>query len=137
MKTLPAKNYTPLSSLNQLCLPMDVGVLIPPDDSVRLLVFVLKQLDLTPLYEAYNLYCERRRREQADRKRNAAERDVGKLPVDEAESTDTHRRIGTIEAMSDEVQAWVAKRNSRNTTIQWQFTTKDARIKLQHLYPKI
>jgi hypothetical protein len=48
MKTLPAKNYTPLSTLNQLCLPMDVGVLIPPDDPVRLLVFVLKQLDLTP-----------------------------------------------------------------------------------------
>jgi predicted AAA+ superfamily ATPase len=48
-----------------------------------------------------------------------------------------NRRIGTIEAMSDEVQAWAAKRNSRNTTIQWQFTTKDARIKLQHLYPKI
>jgi hypothetical protein len=38
MKTLPAKNYTPLSGLNQLCLPMDVGVLIPHDDSVRLLV---------------------------------------------------------------------------------------------------
>jgi hypothetical protein len=35
---LPAKNYTPLSPLNQLCLPMDVGVLIPPDDPVRLLV---------------------------------------------------------------------------------------------------
>jgi hypothetical protein len=24
---LPVKNYTPLSTLNQLCLPMDVGVL--------------------------------------------------------------------------------------------------------------
>jgi hypothetical protein len=72
MKTIPAKNYTPFSTLNQLCLPLDVGVLIPPDDSVRLLVFVLKQLDLTPLYEAYNAYCESRRREQA-------ERDAGKL----------------------------------------------------------
>jgi hypothetical protein len=45
---LPVKNYTPLSALNQLCLPMNVGVLIPPDDPARLLVFVLKQLDLTP-----------------------------------------------------------------------------------------
>jgi hypothetical protein len=90
MKTLPAKNYTPLSSLNQLCLPMDAGVLIPPDDSVRLLVFVLKQLELNPLYEAYNAYCERRRREQADRKRKAAERGAGKLiATDEAERADT------------------------------------------------
>jgi hypothetical protein len=48
-----------------------------------------------------------------------------------------NRRMEEIAAMRDEVQAWVAKRNSRNTTIHWQFTTKDARIKLQHLYPKI
>jgi hypothetical protein len=48
-----------------------------------------------------------------------------------------NRRMEKIETMSDEVQAWVAKRNSRKTTIHWQFTTKDARIKLQHLYPKI
>ncbi|MDR2245669.1 MAG: hypothetical protein LBE17_03180, partial [Treponema sp.] len=65
MKTLPAKTYTPLSTLNQLCLPMDSGVLIPPDDPVRLLVFVLKRLDVNPFYEAYTAYCERRRREQA------------------------------------------------------------------------
>jgi hypothetical protein len=58
---LPAKNYTVLSALNQLCLPMDSGVLIPPDDPVRLPVFVLKRLDLNPLYEAYTAYCEKRR----------------------------------------------------------------------------
>jgi hypothetical protein len=48
MNTIPANTYTTLSTLNQLCLPINVGVLIPPDDSVRFLVFVLKQLDLTP-----------------------------------------------------------------------------------------
>jgi hypothetical protein len=62
MKTLPAKNHTPLSTLNQLYLPMDVGVLIPSDDSVRLPAFVLKRLDLNPLYEAYSAYREKRRR---------------------------------------------------------------------------
>jgi hypothetical protein len=44
---LPAQSYTALSTLNQRRLPMDVGVLIPPEDSVRLLVFVLKQLHQT------------------------------------------------------------------------------------------
>jgi hypothetical protein len=48
-----------------------------------------------------------------------------------------NRRIGTIEEMGDEAHAWVAKRNNRKTTIHWQFTTANARIKLQHLYPKI
>jgi hypothetical protein len=47
-----------------------------------------------------------------------------------------NRRIGTIERMSDEVAAWVTQRNKRRSTVHWQFTTADARIKLQHLYPK-
>jgi hypothetical protein len=79
MKTLPAKSHNTRSTLNQRCLPINVGVLIPPDDSVRLLVFVLKWLDLNPLYEAYSAYYERRRREQAEREREAAERGDGKL----------------------------------------------------------
>ncbi|MDR0637477.1 MAG: hypothetical protein LBG27_01005 [Spirochaetaceae bacterium] len=48
MQIIPTKNYTTFSNLHQLCLPMDAGVLIPQDDSVRLLAFVLKRLDLTP-----------------------------------------------------------------------------------------
>jgi hypothetical protein len=48
-----------------------------------------------------------------------------------------NRRIEGIEEMSDEVAAWVTRQNSRKTTIRWRFTTADARIKLQHLYPKI
>ena len=66
---------------------MDIGVLIPPDDSVRLLVCVLKQLNLNPLYEAYAAYGEKRRREEAARERKAAERGAGTLPAaDEAET---------------------------------------------------
>jgi hypothetical protein len=48
-----------------------------------------------------------------------------------------NRRIAGIEEMRDEVAAWVTERNNRKTTIQWQFTTPNARIKLQHLYPQI
>jgi hypothetical protein len=40
---------------------MDSGVLIPPEDPVRLPAFVLKRLDLNPLYEAYSAYREKRR----------------------------------------------------------------------------
>jgi hypothetical protein len=47
-----------------------------------------------------------------------------------------NRRIGTIERMSSEVAAWVRQRNGEKSTAHWQFTTADARIKLQHLYPK-
>jgi len=47
------------------------------------------------------------------------------------------RRIPSLEEMANEVKSWVAERNKIKTTVHWQFTTADARIKLQHLYPRI
>ena len=35
------------------------------------------------------------------------------------------------------VAAWEARRNAAVSTIDWRFTTADARIKLKHLYPVI
>jgi len=46
------------------------------------------------------------------------------------------RRIPAMEKMASEVQSWVTERNNLKTTVHWQFTTADARIKLMHLYPK-
>jgi hypothetical protein len=47
------------------------------------------------------------------------------------------QRISTFEKMVSKVQAWAAQRNSQKSAVRWQFTTADARIKLQHLYPQI
>ena len=46
-------------------------------------------------------------------------------------------RMGDRANLTDEVGAWVANRNSSESTMNWQFTTEDARIKLKHLYPSI
>src|SRR5690554_6053 len=48
------KDYTVLCSGYQLRLPLNVEVLIPEDDSVRLLSHILEGLDYTKLYEAYS-----------------------------------------------------------------------------------
>jgi len=45
------------------------------------------------------------------------------------------RRIGDIATLQQEVDAWSEERNGQRCTIKWQFTTKDARIKLRSLYP--
>jgi hypothetical protein len=45
------------------------------------------------------------------------------------------RRINCQEAMTCKVTAWEHDRNRRETKIDWQFTTADARIKLKRLYP--
>ncbi|MBC7445544.1 MAG: IS630 family transposase, partial [Polaromonas sp.] len=34
-----------------------------------------------------------------------------------------------------EVAAWQARRDNLQAKVNWQFTTKDARIKLKRLYP--
>jgi len=47
------------------------------------------------------------------------------------------RRIGELSTLACEVDAWVQKRNSQDTWIDWRFTTDDARIKLKKLYPSI
>jgi DDE superfamily endonuclease len=47
------------------------------------------------------------------------------------------RRIPDAPTLAAEVAAWVARRNSAGATIDWQFTTADARIKLKHLYPSV
>ena len=47
------------------------------------------------------------------------------------------RRIPDKQTLIDEVAAWEDDRNAHNAKADWQFTTKDARIKLKHLYPSI
>lgn len=46
-------------------------------------------------------------------------------------------RIPTIDKLNDILSAWSLKRNSSQKGVDWQFKTKDARIKLKHLYPII
>jgi hypothetical protein len=45
------------------------------------------------------------------------------------------RRIPDQATLTAEVAAWEAARNAERVTVDWQFTTEDARIKLKHLYP--
>ena len=44
------------------------------------------------------------------------------------------RRIDSIENLKHELAAWEFERNSKKSNVNWQFRTKDARIKLASLY---
>lgn len=46
-------------------------------------------------------------------------------------------RMPDLTTLIAEAAAWQQKRNTANKTINWQFTTEDARIKLKRLYPQI
>jgi hypothetical protein len=47
------------------------------------------------------------------------------------------RRIPDQDTLIKEVAAWEQERNAAQVTVDWQFTTADARVKLKHLYPSV
>lgn len=47
------------------------------------------------------------------------------------------QRIPDQQTLAEEVSAWEEERNAAESSIDWRFTTADARIKLKHLYPEI
>lgn len=42
-----------------------------------------------------------------------------------------------FESFKEQVRVWTIKRNAEHAKINWQFKTRDARIKLARLYPVI
>jgi hypothetical protein len=47
------------------------------------------------------------------------------------------RRIAQRETLRDQIANWEQQRNQAKAKVNWRFTTADARIKLQRLYPSI
>ena len=45
--------------------------------------------------------------------------------------------LSDMDSFKKQIAAWTIQRNSQSAKVNWQFTTKDARIKLKHLYPTI
>ena len=45
------------------------------------------------------------------------------------------RRIGDAETLEREIAAWEGRRNAAKATVEWRFTSRDARHKLSRVYP--
>ena len=45
------------------------------------------------------------------------------------------RRIADLDVLNHELAAWTREINADQRQVNWRFTTRDARIKLRHLYP--
>lgn len=48
-----------------------------------------------------------------------------------------NRRISTQVELAEEVKAWQDERNAQKARVNWRFSSADARIRLEHLYPKL
>ena len=62
---------------------------------------------------------------------------VAEIELSALNSQCLNRRIPDIDLMRKEVAAWELDRNNRAATIDWRFTTEDARIKLKRIYPQL
>lgn len=47
------------------------------------------------------------------------------------------RRIPDIKTLRQQITAWYKERNSKQKSVNWRFSTENARIKLKRLYPQI
>jgi len=47
------------------------------------------------------------------------------------------RRIDCLKTLNEELLAWYVDRNSKQTGVDWHFSTDNARLKLKRLYPTI
>jgi hypothetical protein len=47
-----------------------------------------------------------------------------------------NRRIGDIDTLRKQTEAWATSTNTKQRGVDWQFTISDARLKLKSIYPK-
>ena len=63
--------------------------------------------------------------------------DMAEIEVSALAQQCLDRRFPDQETLRQEVADWETARNEEEVTVDWGFTTADARIKLKHLYPSI
>jgi len=112
----------------------------PDATKVRLVMDNLNTHNIASLYETFEPAEARRLAERLEihyTPKHGSWLNMAEIELSVLTGQCLDRRIPDIETMRSEFQAWKNDRNNRMNTINWQFRTSDARIKLKRLYPKI
>jgi hypothetical protein len=121
------------------CMKWLVDELYPEADVVRLVLDNLNTHTLGALYETFSPAEAQRIRKKLEL--HFTPKHASWLNMAEIELSVFGRRlkkhIPDQEILAVEVQALVNQRNQAQATVDWQFRTDDARIKLKRLYPSI
>jgi hypothetical protein len=110
----------------------------PDAEKVVLVMDNLNTHKLASLYEAFEPAEARRLAERFEihyTPKHGSWLNVAEIELGILSRQCLDRRIGGVEELKKEIRAWQRKRNSACGTVDWQFTTKDARTKLKRLYP--
>lgn len=112
----------------------------PDAIKVRLVMDNLNTHDVASLYETFPPAEARRLAERLEihyTPKHGSWLNIAEIELSALNSQCLGRRIAAIATMRREISAWQQQRNNRGAPINWRFTTKDARIKLLRLYPKL
>lgn len=111
----------------------------PYAEKILLVMDNLNTHSLASLYEAFPPAEARRLAERFEihyTPKHASWLNMAEIEIGVMSRQCLKERIPSKDVMTFKVGVWACNRNSMALTVNWQFTTHDARIKLKHLYPK-
>jgi hypothetical protein len=111
----------------------------PDADQVDLVCDNLNTHNLASLYEAFEPQEARRlarRLEVHHTPTHGSWLNIAEIALSVLSKQCLNRRIADLVTLRQETKAWEHERNAKQTGVDWQFTTDDARIKLKRLYPQ-
>lgn len=117
-----------------------VDVHYPTADSIVLVLDNLNTHTPASLYEVFPPAEAKRLKERLEihyTPKHGSWLNVAEIELSALSRQCLNQRIPTPEDLTRQVAAWERQRNARGGKVNWHFTTDDARIKLQRLYPVI
>jgi DDE superfamily endonuclease len=115
-----------------------VAIHYPQAETIRLVVDNLNTHTPAVLYEVYppeEAHHLARKLEFHDTPKHGSWLNMVEIELSVLASTCLDRRIPDLDTLAAETAAYAQRRNATQATVQWRFTTRDARTKLAHLYP--
>jgi hypothetical protein len=109
-----------------------------PGKKIRLVMDNLNTHVIAALYETYPPNVARdlaKRIEIHYTPKHGGWLNIAEIELSVMERRCLKRRISDIQTLQTELTAWHIERNALTKSVDWQFSTPDARIKLKRLYP--
>ena len=111
----------------------------PGAEAIVLVMDNLNTHTMGSLYEAYPPEEARRLAERFEvhyTPKHGSWLDMAEVEIGVLMNHGLPKRVGSLGEMARLAKAWEDDRNARQRTVDWQFKTADARVKLKHLYPQ-
>lgn len=122
------------------CMRDLVNVHFPAAETIVVVMDNLNTHKLASLYEAFPPAEARRIAERLEihyTPRHGSWLNMAEIELSVLSRQCLKQRIPDQTTLQQEVNAWETQRNTAASTVDWRFTTDDARIKLKRLYPTI